>query len=125
MSWAIGYDAKWNRDIGYGVPAECDHPTCRVKIDRGLSFVCGGEPFGGNHGCGLYFCPDHLFHAGEKRDGVQLCLRCYYNRHRLYTPKPDVAEWREHKLTDESWAKWRVDNPDEVAKVESDREKAS
>lgn len=22
MSWSIGYDEKWQRDIGYGVPAE-------------------------------------------------------------------------------------------------------
>lgn len=26
MGWSIGYDDKWFRDIGYGVPAYCDHP---------------------------------------------------------------------------------------------------
>ena len=28
MGWSIGYDNNWNRDIGYGVPAFCDHPKC-------------------------------------------------------------------------------------------------
>lgn len=72
MSWAIGYDDKWKRDIGYGVPAYCDYPGCRVEIDRGLSYVCGGEPYGGDHGCGLYFCSKHLFMG----DFSQCCERC-------------------------------------------------
>jgi hypothetical protein len=46
MSWAIGYDGRWKRDIGYGVPAYCDHPGCNEEIDRGLAHVCGGEPYG-------------------------------------------------------------------------------
>ena len=40
MGWAIGYDGRWERDIGYGVPAVCDHPDCNVRIDRGLDYVC-------------------------------------------------------------------------------------
>ncbi len=44
MSWAVGFDETWQRDIGYGVPAYCDHPGCMAEIDRGLSYVCGGEP---------------------------------------------------------------------------------
>jgi hypothetical protein len=55
MGWSIGYDSKWQRDIGYGVPGVCDDPACAEKIDRGLSYVCGGEPYGGDEGCGLYF----------------------------------------------------------------------
>jgi hypothetical protein len=55
MSWALGFDGNWNRDIGYGVPSYCDHPKCSAKIDRGLAYVCcGQEPYGGD-GCGLYF----------------------------------------------------------------------
>jgi len=50
MGWSIGFDSSWNRDIGYGVPAYCDHPKCSKKIDRGLSYVCGGEPYGGGGG---------------------------------------------------------------------------
>jgi hypothetical protein len=44
MGWSIGYDENWKRDIGYGVPAVCDHPKCNKIINRGLSYVCGGEP---------------------------------------------------------------------------------
>ena len=51
MGWEIGYDDNWERDIGYGVPAECDHPDCQV-IDRGLSYVCGGEPYGASMAVG-------------------------------------------------------------------------
>lgn len=62
MGWSIGYDSKWKRDIGYGVPASCDYPGCDAEIDRGLSYVCGGEPYGGEVGCGLYFCAAHLLY---------------------------------------------------------------
>jgi hypothetical protein len=59
MGWSIGWDGTWKRDIGYGVPAYCDHPECSAEIDRGLSYVCGGDPYGGEHGCGLFFCGKH------------------------------------------------------------------
>lgn len=44
MGWSIGFDEHWQRDIGYGVPATCDHPGCGAKIDRGLSFVTTNNP---------------------------------------------------------------------------------
>lgn len=108
MSWSIGFDRHWKRDVGYGVPALCDHPDCKAEIDRGLSYVCGGEPYGGEHGCGLYFCPKHA------RSEHQQCPRCRTGRE-PYAPKPDVPEWINHKLTDESWAAWRAENPEWVA----------
>lgn len=102
MGWSIGYDAKWKRDIGYGVPAICDDPSCGAEIDRGLSRVCGGLPYGGDVGCGLYFCGDHLF-------GVEpLCARCMDDGE-PFEPKPDVPEWIAHKATDPSWAAWRAE----------------
>lgn len=110
MSWAVGCDNGWKRDIGYGVPATCDHPECNAKIDRGLSYVCGGEPYGGEHGCGLYFCLEHLL-LGNK---AQVCYRCIEGNE-PFAPKPDRSEWIHHKLTDESWQQWREDNPEEVA----------
>jgi hypothetical protein len=115
MSWAIGYDSTWNRDIGYGVPAYCDFPGCMKEIDRGISYVCGGEPYGGEFGCGLYFCPDHLDMSGDRRDNKQLCMRCYVNHGKKYDPTPDHPEWIEWKLTDDSWARWRREHPEEVA----------
>lgn len=103
MSWAIGYDDNWKRDIGYGVPAYCDHPRCDEEIDRGLSYVCGGEPYGGDKGCGLYFCPKHLLGL------PQYCSRCR-NRKAPFNPKPDHPDWTHHKMTDESWKQWREEN---------------
>lgn len=101
MGWSVGYDRFWQRDIGYGVPAVCDHPDCNTKIDRGLSYVCGGEPYGGRYGCGLYFCDKHL-------TATDRCLRCCAEME-PYTPKPDTAEWLNHKETNESWSEWRAE----------------
>lgn len=56
MGWSIGYDINWGWDIGYGVLVICDYFECNEKIDCGLLFVCGVEFYGGEKGCGLYFC---------------------------------------------------------------------
>jgi hypothetical protein len=101
MGWAVGYDKRWQRDIGYGVPATCDGPGCREKIDRGLGYVCGGQPFGGSEGCGLFFCDRH--------GGGGRCWRCQIGAP-PYDPTPDLPEWTAHKMTDPSWARWRSEN---------------
>ena len=110
MGWSIGYDSTWNRDIGYGVPCQCDQPGCTAEIDRGLSYVCGSDPRGGEHGCGLYFCSSHLYLA-ETEDGrsVQNCERCR-DCEDWFEAKPDTREWINHKLTHPSWADWRKTN---------------
>ena len=113
MGWSIGFDDNWNRDIGYGVPAYCDAPKCMVKIDRGLSYVCGGEPYGGNRGCGLYFCANHLFQGTES----QQCKRCVTYKPPYKKISPEHPEWIRWKLKDESWADWRKENPEEVSKL--------
>jgi hypothetical protein len=113
MGWELGFDTNWNRDIGYGVPAYCDHPKCNVEIDRGLGHVCGnGELYGGDRGCGLYFCAEH--------GGEFLCPRCRDYKPPYKHPKADHPEWIQHKLTDESWAEWRKENPKEVARLQSE-----
>jgi hypothetical protein len=95
MGWAVGYDTRWNRDIGYGVPAYCDEPECNEVIDRGLAYVCcNEEPYGGDEGCGLYFCSKHLY-----------LDRC---RHEGYQAKPDHPDWVHHNATDPSWEGWRM-----------------
>lgn len=107
MGWSIGYDSTWGRDIGYGVPAWCDHPECSAKIDRGLAYVCGSEPYGGDAGCGLYFCERHRgpwFECGA----FSVCVRCAHH-HDPFKAKPDHPEWLHHKATDPSWAEWRAE----------------
>lgn len=116
MGWSLGFDHRWNRDVGYGVPAYCDFPGCGKKIHRGLSYVCGTEPMGGDYGCGLYFCTDHLRDRqprGETRS-YQFCPRCIAYR-KPYRATPDHPEWVDWKLTDDSWEEWRKQNPDAVA----------
>lgn len=113
MGWSVGFDEHWQRDIGYGVPAICDYPGCNARIDRGLSYVCGEEPYGGDRGCGLYFCGKHLLTHVRL---PQLCERCSM-RKKPFTPKPDLQEWIQHKLTHESWADWRHEHPEFVMKV--------
>jgi len=109
MGWSIGYDSNWKRDVGYGVPSVCDHPDCNEKIDRGLGFVCGGEPYGGEKGCGLFFCEKHRFFS-KHDDDPKMCERCC-DGEEPFNPKPDTEEWKRHKLTHESWAEWRAENP--------------
>lgn len=100
MGWSLGWDNNWNRDVGYGVPAQCDQPRCKALIDRGLGYVCGNQPYGGEGGCGLYFCGKH------QRDFAQRCERCV-NGEEPFKPKPDVKEWIDFKMKDASWKKWR------------------
>lgn len=110
MSWAVGFDDTWQRDIGYGVPAYCDHPNCLLEINRGLPHVCGGDPYGGARGCGLYFCGEHL-HLHAKLP--QLCARCAARRP-PFKATPDHPTWIKHKLEDESWKDWRKAQPPEL-----------
>jgi hypothetical protein len=106
MGWAVGFDPKWQRDIGYGVPGICDRPTCGEAIDRGLAYVCGGRPFGGERGCGLFFCATDLL---MDEGGIQLCRRCIDGAE-PFEATPDAPEWTDHKMTDPSWAHWRAEN---------------
>lgn len=116
MGWSIGYDDNWKRDIGYGVPAICDHPDCDEDINRGLAYVCcSEEPYGGEHGCGLFFCGSHLTHDRSRDEGPAFrCARCN-NLQGPFDPKPDTQEWRDHKKTHPSWAEWREKHPAEAA----------
>lgn len=106
MGWSLGWDSKWSRDIGYGVPAYCDHPNCLREINRGLGYVCGGQPYGGERGCGLYFCGHHLFPT--------LCESCGKKRRHDFLATPDHPKWIKHKLTHRSWKQWRDEHPDDV-----------
>ena len=111
MGGSVGWAHNWKREIGYGVPAWCDHPDCEEVIDRGLSYVCGGEAYGGDTGCGLFFCARHLY-AGDTSN--QVCDRCLYNE-QPFEAKPDHPDWTNHKATDPSWAAWRAEQAQSVS----------
>ena len=108
MSWAVGYDDTWKRDIGYGVPAYCDHPGCAAEIHRGLAYVCcDQETYGGERGCGLYFCGAH----GPR------CDRCEAGESPYKIapwPQAERPDWLNHILTCPSWWEWRRSNHDKV-----------
>jgi hypothetical protein len=66
------YTLADGRKAGYGVVATCDEDGCGENIDRGLAYLCGEDPGdGGEHGCGGYFCGEHLY-GGEPGQ----CKRC-------------------------------------------------
>ncbi len=118
MGWSVG--ERNGRDIGYGVPAYCDHPGCYRWIDRGLAHLCGdGNEMSYDTGCGLFFCADHLEYTAKRG---QLCKRCVrYSK--PFTPTPDRPEWLKHKLEDESWLTWRKENPKEVERIQCEVER--
>lgn len=111
MGYAVYWENTHSRFAGYGVPCQCEHPDCKARIDRGLAHVCGDDPGGGEHGCGLYFCGKHLL-VGTGRG--QLCERCAA-RQAPHTAKPDTRPWMRHMLRDKTWQQWRDENPEAAA----------
>lgn len=100
-----------DRWAGYGVPAECDEAECTTEIDRRLAYKCEEhvwyeEPDDDDYiehvdeGCGLYFCSDHFGRVG-KHEGVK--------------PKPDSDAWVYWMVHEESWARWRDEDPERLA----------
>jgi hypothetical protein len=70
------YTLSDGREAGYAVQATCDEPNCDAKIDRGMAYCC--LPVGGGeHGCGHYFCSDHLTYSLDVPKGEsQSCFEC-------------------------------------------------
>lgn len=110
--------------------ATCEHPGCNEKIDRGMSFACGGEPFS-EYGCDRYFCPAHLFYTQFNKEGevcsreddcqcvtVAVCKKCHEGKGDLFDYKPEHPEWVYHLLNHHSWERWRKENPDAVAELQ-------
>lgn len=74
MGWSYGINGE-GREVGYAVDAVCDWDcSCGAKINRGLAYVCGGMHDGGEHGCGRYFCDEHITMGLGLPD--QMCLVC-------------------------------------------------
>ncbi len=77
MSWGdCGKDSQ-GRPIGYIHEATCDHPGCDAKIDRGLSYACGGMHGEDEVSCEKYFCGDHLAYTVDSEDHLHnICAEC-------------------------------------------------
>jgi len=93
MGWSdCGTDSN-GRPIGYGHPATCDEPGCDAKIDRGLSYACGGMHGGQDTQddwcCEGYFCPKHLYFSGK----VQLCAQCLKEPGSMTRRDPEPHPW--------------------------------
>lgn len=121
MGYACYYVHNHDRHCGYAVPAVCEHPDCNEEIDRGLSYVCGDEPGGGEYGCGLYFCSRHMTGYRKPRGSDryhQFCKRCH-NYRSPFKPKPELREWMHWILKHPSWKDWRDENPQKVEEYRS------
>lgn len=76
MGWGYGV-LNDGREVGYSVPAECEQPGCGAPIDRGLSYLCGSmHGQDDQHGCGRYFCEEHLFHMFADCVTNAMCGEC-------------------------------------------------
>ncbi len=112
---------------GYGVPCICEYPTCKKKIDRGISYACGGEPFS-ELGCDRYFCDKHrsgYVYSNDDCDHEEdcdcesafVCERCAKGES-PFPYKPETKKWMKWLLKDKSWAEWRKNNPEKVKEFE-------
>ncbi|MDD3775891.1 MAG: hypothetical protein PHV08_08060 [Sulfurovaceae bacterium] len=75
--------------------------------------------YGGEHGCGLFFCSEHLNDVYDENDECiksNVCERCAKNEE-PFSPKPDTKEWINWKLEDYSWRAWRDENPLKVEEM--------
>jgi hypothetical protein len=94
MGWAVGWDYEHRRWKGYGVPAFCDAKGCETKIDRGMGWAADRDEEDHEELPNVFTCGNHTL---EDVDEDNL-------------PK-EHPEWLEHILNDESWAKWRGEEP--------------
>lgn len=59
MGWGYCGTDDRGRDIGYNIPATCDHEGCDEEIHRGIAYVCGNMHSNDEYSCGQYFCDKH------------------------------------------------------------------
>jgi hypothetical protein len=103
MGWGHGRN-NYGEEVGYLVPAICAKKGCGKQIDKGLAYCCGGldsAAFGGNEGCGRYFCEDHLYYVHGARHC--LCEKCA-------SEFPEVCVDCGKKLSEEELKAWEADD---------------
>lgn len=79
MTWSDPGKDSTGRPFGYLIWAECDHPGCTKRINRGLAHVCGILHGADEFSCELYFCRDHRSNVVEvpNRHEIAVCDECY------------------------------------------------
>lgn len=98
----MGYQVYWHngRWQGYGVPAYCDFPGCKIEIDRGMGFQ---HPDDAEHGSGV----PEIFCCGEHMN-TEIDLSTFE------IERKEHPDWLRHVLSHDSWDKWRNGHPDSV-----------
>ena len=98
----MGYGVYWmnKRWQGYSVPAPCDFIGCDKIIDRGLGYKHSDDDV--EAPC-IFTCEDH---SNKQIQNFEINL------------KKESQEWIKHVLNDDSWKRWRDENPEIVKKYE-------
>lgn len=97
MGWAGPMPNAQGRMVGYAVVASCDQYGCNTTIDRGLAYCCGGMHDGGDHGCGRYFCGQHIFMGiGLPEQMCESCADEYAAEHQVEIDA-SIAEFEESR----------------------------
>jgi len=102
MGWSYCGERDDGEPIGYSVDATCEHPNCNEKIDRGVSYACGGMHGNGTYSCDKYFCEEHRCwhdYAKDEEDSPMLCKECFDTLNKMliedgsFDDKEDDGEW--------------------------------
>lgn len=91
-----GTDSR-GRDVGYGIPATCDHPGCDARIDRGMAHACGGGHGSGEWDCDQYFCSDHLVYNTTPPPHRTFMVVCPACSARMDFAQPKAMDLRLHR----------------------------
>lgn len=141
MGYSCYTSAENGREQGYAVPAVCDHPDCTNLIDRGMGYVCLGDQEH-TQSCGGFYCSDHQelafvitedeFEGLDDDESQELAESygldekpefdedgyCHVCQHKPIENK-ESRVWLEHIMKDESWQKWRDQEPARVERIKS------
>lgn len=90
MGWEFCGKRRNGDDIGYGVPAKCEHPGCSKEIDRGIAHACGGTHGDTEISCDKYFCAEHLVFCPVS--AMFVCEECAEINARLEKESTTISE---------------------------------
>jgi len=107
MGWAVGTGGTSGHRIWRA--GLMRSPAMQQGNRSRLSHVCGMiNTDGEDRGCGLHSVLTTCLDSRSSDSFVNAATHAQTP----FARKPDLAEWSNHKLTDQSWAQWRAENPD-------------